>query len=224
MRAPICARGPLVRCMWEPVWCTAAPGTAVPGWCARAPDHRPPHFGTEGPLPFGPSGPYSSGTPYRNNRGSPGASVTDRDTDRRPASRGPSRRSGASIRISITSRVTMDHSASRPGSRHGRHHRNFCRSSDRFLGYPGGDRRFGPRGGDGRRSTLRRLNVACRSQNPEYEPPNRRNGSLQARNVAWWEGIPGGYGGPGRRARGRRVIPPPGLQAAGAFRPPGVQA
>lgn len=83
-------------------WCTSAPGTGVPVWCACAPDHRARETGTEVPLPSMVEGAYR--TDYadpRSNRELPGASVTEPETDIVLEAR-----SGRRSRIWITSRVT----------------------------------------------------------------------------------------------------------------------
>ena len=52
-------------------------------WCVGAPDHRPRHFGTEGPLPRIRNPPYcpAYADPRSNQGDEPGASVTDQGTD-----------------------------------------------------------------------------------------------------------------------------------------------
>ena len=113
-----------------PCCCNWYRGPGVVRRCARP---SPAKFGTDGPFPF--RGPYIAHTPDRDKPGTTwGVGHGSRKrTGGLPG--GPLGRSEASIRTSITSRIT-DHRPAGPGSRNGRTHRDdrFNRIASRVSG------------------------------------------------------------------------------------------
>ncbi len=197
-RCELGLRATACRCAW-------ATGTPVPDWCACAPDDGAAKFGTSAPLPPNRLAGYGSTCRTRATGGTPGASVTDEDSDA-PAPNADGTTGG----IPGPRHEPSNHgsSASRPGPRpagliandrpHPAAHlaagrRSASIASRRRLG---GDQRFSPL------ERPRGLRTGRGMQNgQDFRTGAGRDEGRSAAPVGGGAGRPGGRDQPGPRGR-----------------------